>query len=71
MRDWLKQKRTEKSLTMAEMAAQLDLTESYYSRIENGDRQKKMDIALLCKLSAVLDMTTDEIILLERTEAEK
>ena len=69
MRDWLKQKRTEKGLTMAEMAAQLDLTESYYSRIENGDRQKKMDVTLLCKLSDVLDMATDEIILLERTEA--
>ena len=69
MRDWLKQKRTEKGLTMAEMAAQLDLTESYYSRIENGDRQKKMDVTLLCKLSDVLGMTTDEIILLERTEA--
>lgn len=69
MRDWLKQKRAEKGLTMAEMATQLDLTESYYSRIENGDRQKKMDIALLCKLSDVLGMATDEIILLERTEA--
>lgn len=71
MRDWLKQKRAEKGLTMAEMATKLDLTESYYSRIENGDRQKKMDIALLCKLSDVLGMATDEIILLERTEAEK
>lgn len=68
MRDWLKQKRTEKGLTMAEMAAQLDLTESYYSRIESGDRQKNMDIALLRKLSCVLGMTAEEIINLEDKE---
>ena len=68
MRDWLKQKRTEKGLTMAEMAAQLDLTESYYSRLESGDRQKNMDIALLRKLSCVLGMTAEEIINLEDKE---
>ena len=65
MRDWLKQKRTEKGLTMADIAKKLDLTESYYSRIESGDRQKIMDISILRKLSSVFGMTAEEIINLE------
>jgi len=65
MRDWLKQKRTEKGLTMADIAEKLDLTESYYSRIESGDRQKIMDISILRKLSSVFGMTAEEIINLE------
>lgn len=65
MRDWLKDRRTQAGMTMAEMAAKLDLTESYYSRIENGDRQKKMDIVLVGKLSAVLDLPVNEIMSLE------
>lgn len=65
MRDWLKEKRIEKGLTMAEMAKQLDLTESYYSLIESGKRQQKMDIVLVGKLSAVLSVPVEKIIKLE------
>lgn len=69
MREWLKQKRTQNGLTMAEMAEKLDLTESYYSRIESGDRQKNMDISILRKLSSIFDMTAEEIINLEEPKA--
>ena len=65
MRDWLKEKRTEKGLTMAAMAEKLDLTESYYSLIEAGKRQQKMDIVLVGKLSAVLSIPVSEIVELE------
>lgn len=65
MRDWLKEKRTEKGLTMAAMAEKLDLTESYYSLIESGKRQQKMDIILVGKLSAVLSVPVSEIVELE------
>lgn len=65
MRDWLKEKRTEKGLTMKQMAERLDITESYYSLIESGERQKKMDVQLLAKLSAILAMPTDKIVELE------
>ncbi len=61
MREWLKAKRTEKGLTMAQMAEKLSITESYYSYIEAGERQKKMDVSLVGKLSAALDIPVEEI----------
>lgn len=65
MREWLKEKRTERGLTMKQMAAQLDITESYYSLIEGGERQKKMDISLAKKLSEVLEMPAERVFELE------
>lgn len=65
MRDWLKEKRTEKGYTMAQMASMLDITEGYYSMIESGDRQKKMDMALAGKLASILKTTIERIAELE------
>lgn len=56
MREWLKEKRLERGLTMAQLAEKIGITESYYSYIEAGERQKKMDITLAIKLSTTLDM---------------
>lgn len=56
MRDWLKKSREEKGVTMSEMAQKLDFSEGYYCLIENGKRQKKMDITLLTRISSVLDL---------------
>lgn len=67
MRDWLKKERTDRGLTMAEMAAKLSLSESYYLRIENGERQKKMDLLLVRKLATALDISVEEIIAKEGT----
>lgn len=61
MRGWLKEKRVERGYTMAQMADKLDITESYYSMIEAGDRQKKMDMVLAGKLSGILEMTMQQI----------
>lgn len=61
MREWLKAKRTEKGLTMAQMAEKLSITESYYSYIEAGERQKKMDVSLVGKLSAALEIPVEEV----------
>ena len=65
MRDWLKETRTERGLTMAQMAERLDITESYYSLIESGERQKKMDISFAWKLSQVLSVPVDRIVEME------
>lgn len=65
MRSWLKEKRTESGLTMAKMAEKLDITEGYYSLIEAGERQKKMDVALVIKLSAILGIPIEQIADLE------
>lgn len=67
MRDWLKKERTDRGLTMAEMAEKLSLSESYYLRIENGERQKKMDLLLVRKLATALDISVEEIIAKEET----
>ena len=66
MRDWLKEKRRERGYTMAQMAEKLGITESYYSLIEAGDRQKKMDMILAGKLSDVLGITMQQIVEMEK-----
>ena len=65
MRKWLKEARTKKDLTMKQIAVELGITESYYSLIENGDRQKMMDISLAKKLSEILDIPVEKIIAME------
>jgi transcriptional regulator with XRE-family HTH domain len=48
------------------MAENLEITQQYYSLIENGDRQKKMDIGLLSKLSDALNIPIADLIEMER-----
>lgn len=54
MREWLKTLRKDNNLTAAEMADKLGISESYYSLIENGERQKKMDIVLVTRIAEAL-----------------
>ena len=65
MRDWLKEKRREHGYTMAQMADKLDITESYYSMIEAGNRQKKLDMILAGKISSILAIPVERIAELE------
>lgn len=62
MRDWLAAARKEKGMTQLEVARAIDVSESYYYYIENGDRQKKMDVALAAKLSVVFGIPVAQII---------
>ena len=62
MRDWLKEKRVEKNLTQDQMSEQLGISLSYYNLIENGERQKKMDLSIANQLSVILGMTLMQII---------
>lgn len=68
MRDWLKKSREAKGVTMSEMARKLDISEGYYCLIENGKRQKKMDITLLTRISSVLDLPLADAVSLEATK---
>ena len=65
MREWMKEKRTEKGLTMREAAEKLDISEAYYSYIESGERQKNMDITLVAKLSVIFSIPIQQIVELE------
>lgn len=71
MRDWLLNARKEKGWTQLEVANKLGITESYFSFIENGTRQKKMDISLAAKLSVVFDIPVERIVELEEKEVGK
>lgn len=66
MRDWLKNSRTVKGLTMKEMGAKLGISESYYCAIEAGTRQKKMDLTFVAALSSVLGLSIADIVEYER-----
>lgn len=67
MRAWLKEERLKKGYTMAQMGEKLGITESYYSLIEAGERQKSMDISLAVKLAKIFSMSTLQIVELEET----
>ena len=62
--------RKEKGMTQLEVAKKIDVSESYYYYIENGDRQKKMDVALAAKLSVVFGIPVAQIIELENQKSE-
>ena len=68
MRDWLLAMRKSKDMTQLEVAKKLDISEAYYSYIESGDRQKKMDLSLAAKLSVVFGIPIEQIIDLESKE---
>ena len=65
MRGWLREHREKEGITQAEMAKKLDISEGYYSYIESGDRQKRMDITLVSKLSAILGIPIQQIVKFE------
>ncbi|MBQ0101082.1 MAG: helix-turn-helix transcriptional regulator [Lachnospiraceae bacterium] len=68
MRDWLAKKRKQKNLTQAELAERVNITESYLCLIEQGERQKKLDITLAVKLADALNMEIAEVIDAENSE---
>ena len=65
MRKWLKDLRIEKNLSMKELGSRLGISESYYCEIENGNRQKKMDVTLIAGLSIALEVPMTRILELE------
>ena len=68
MREWLLNARKESGKTQVEVARELDITEAYYSFIENGQRQKKMEITLATKLSAIFGIPLQKIAEFEKSE---
>ena len=70
-RTWLKEARIKAGKTMAEMGEELGITESYYSYIEAGERQKQMDITLCAKLSKIFCLDIQQIVEFEAKEETK
>lgn len=63
MREWLIKLRGD--ATQDEIANRLGITQQYYSYIENGERQRKMDIQICEKIAAVFGITVADVIRLE------
>ena len=47
---------------MKGISRMLDISESYYSLIEGGNRKAKMDISLATKISAALKIPINKVI---------
>lgn len=62
MREWMEKTRKEKKMTMKDIAKKLDISESYYSMIEKGERQARLDIALASKLSVAFGVSLEFIV---------
>jgi len=66
MRNWLKQLREKKKLTMKCIAEKLGISESYYCSIENGIRQKRMDIVLISGIAEAVGISIAEAVEYEK-----
>lgn len=62
MRQWLKDMRELKGLSQQNVAETIGITRQYYQQIEAGERQQKMDITLITKLSKAFDISVSQII---------
>lgn len=62
MRYYLVSLRKAKNFTQKQLSEKLDISESYYNQIENGERQKRMDITLISRLSKVLGISVSKLI---------
>lgn len=65
MRKWLRDARIERGFTMRHMAEELCISESYYCSIENGYRQRDMDISLVDKIGKILKIPIKQILKFE------
>ena len=61
MRKYLKELREKNNFTQLETAEKLNISESYYSMLENGTRQKDMNLSLVEKLAEVFGVSVGEI----------
>ncbi len=61
MRRYLRELREELGYTQLEISKKLNISESYYSLIENGERQKKLDMTMAKKLADIFGVTLEFI----------
>ena len=70
MRGWLKDCRLREKYTMAEMGKKLGITESYYSLIEKGTRQKPIDLTMAAKLADIFSLSIKQIVEFESEDGD-
>jgi transcriptional regulator with XRE-family HTH domain len=62
MRSYLRELRDKSGFTQLDTSRKLDISESYYSLIENGERKKSLDLSLAIKISKLFNVSVDYII---------
>lgn len=68
MREWMRALRLERGYTMKEMGEKLHISESYYCAIENGERQKRMDVTVATGLAMAFGIPIARIIELDQSQ---
>ena len=69
MRGYLKELREQKGFSLQNVADSIGITRQYYQQIENGERQKNMDISLVVQLSNLFGISPEAIINEEQKRA--
>lgn len=69
MRGYLKELRESKGLSQQNVADSIGITRQYYQQIENGKRQKNMDVSLVVQLSNLFGISLEAIINEEQKRA--
>ena len=67
MREWLI--KLHGSSTQGDIAKKLGISQQYYSYIENGERQRKMDIQICEKIAEVFNISVSDVIKYEAERA--
>ena len=65
MRTWLKELRISRNMTQKEMSQKIGITEAYYALIENGQRQKKMDVTILAGIAKATGTSVGRVAVME------
>lgn len=61
VRKYLKELREERKMTQQAIADYLGISQNYYTYIENGERQKSLDLAYASKLAELFNVSVDWI----------
>ena len=61
MREWLKELRERNNLSQTTVAKQLGIAQNYYHYIENGERQKDLDLSFVVRLAGLFGVSVDWI----------
>jgi transcriptional regulator with XRE-family HTH domain len=61
VRKYLKELREERKMTQQAIADYLGISQNYYANIENGERQKSLDLVYVSKLAELFNVSVDWI----------
>lgn len=62
MREWFKLLREKNKFSQQDVAEKLNKSRQYINLIENGERQKDLDLSLVIKLAKIFGVSVDYII---------